>query len=166
MRSMLIQQNSNELSIADILTTATGNHASHLTQHHCNPLLNIPRLRIFPTDPPTLVPSLSESVTRPLSLRVPLPSGQKSTSLLVGISSLTGLVEIEDEGAMASFEGPVQGIPVAGLVGGITGIGSLGKGMEDRGKRAKMASGSVNDGKTKLGDDIGRLITAVSTIQH
>ncbi|KAI9633134.1 mediator complex subunit MED14-domain-containing protein [Dioszegia hungarica] len=127
-----------QLSIADILTEATREHAVHLTRSHCAPLLTSARIGIFPNNPPTLVDTHAETSTRPLSMRVPLPGRQRSTAILVGISALTGLIEIEDEGA----------VPI---------------GMEDRGKRAKMACGSVNEGKTRLGDDIGRLITAIIT---
>lgn len=63
------------------------------------------------------------------------------------------MIEIEDEGAQVSFD-------VAGVGTGM-GMGIGRGGMEDRGKRAKMACASVNDGKTRLGDDIGRLTTAV-----
>lgn len=119
--------------MSEILETATTTHAAHLTRHHCSPLLALSRISIFPSNPPTLTES-------PVALRVPLPA-QKSC-LVISISAQTGLIEIEDEGAIVSYD-------------------SVGRGMEDRGKRAKMACASVNEGKTRLGDDIGRLITAV-----
>lgn len=89
---------------------------------------------------PLISPSLQESETRPLALHISIPSRQRRTQILVWVSPVTGLLEIEDEGARL-------------------GIGS---GGEERSNRARLATNGVNSGLAKLGEALKRLIIAVS----
>jgi mediator of RNA polymerase II transcription subunit 14 len=97
------------------------------------PLLSSPQIALFPLNPPSLL----ASERRPLSLHIPLPSraASKRLSLIIGVSALTGLMEIEDEGHGEGREG-----------------------------RAKLVERSVNLEGGRLGDDIGRLMKAVSSV--
>jgi mediator of RNA polymerase II transcription subunit 14 len=133
----LIIQDPNGLNIEDIVITATRTHAVHLTQTLAAPLLASSRIALLPKSPPSLVGS--ESIDRPISLHMPLPSRTKSASLVVGISARTGLVEMEDEGAKE-------------------GVGS-----EERRVRVRMVLAGVNEGRTRIMEEIGRLMVAVST---
>ncbi|ORY27374.1 hypothetical protein BCR39DRAFT_589263 [Naematelia encephala] len=129
---------SNALSIENILNLASRTHASLLTRHHTAALLAAPRIALFPADPPQLVET--DNTTRPLALRIPLPSRQRQAHLLIGVSSLTGLIEIEDSGSTdSSATSP-----------------------EDRGGRAKLATVSANE-RGRLMEDVGRLLVAVIT---
>ena len=120
------------LSFKDILQTATRAHAAHLTRLLTQPLLGSPRIALFPLNLPSMDERDSED--KPLCLRIPLPTRQKSSALTVAISSLTGLIEVEDEGA-----------------------------TDIRVGRAKITSSNVNENRSRLLEDLGRLITAVST---
>ncbi len=120
-------QDPNNQNFEDLLATATRTHASYLTRTQTAPLLNARRIALFALNIPTLVESDLAS-DLPLALHIPLPSHH----LAVGISSRTGLVEIEDDGS------------------------------QDRGARAKLAMTAVNERKSRLLDDVGRLMTAVS----
>ena len=80
--------------------------------------------------------------------------------LLVKVSSLTGLVDITDTGALATL-----GAGASGAMGHAAGLKVPGGGAGDtvdRAKRTALACKSVNDGRTRLGDDTGRLVAAVS----
>jgi len=116
-----------------MLQIATTTHAAHLTRLHTSPLLASPRIALFPLNLPSIIER--DSTVTPLSLQIPLPSRQKSSALVVSVSALTGLIEIEDEGATESRMG-----------------------------RARLASAAVNDQKANLLNDLGRLITAVRTV--
>ncbi|KIR70296.1 hypothetical protein I310_05923 [Cryptococcus deuterogattii CA1014] len=121
------------LSAEDLLHVCTRTHASHLTRSHGTSLLTSPRF----LNASSVQPSLQESTdpsARPLTLRVPLPSRYAVSHLLIGVSPFSGLLEVEDEGA---------------------------KGNDARAERATMSMKSVNEGKTKLVDDITRLTTAI-----
>ncbi|KAL0240364.1 hypothetical protein I308_106615 [Cryptococcus tetragattii IND107] len=121
------------LSAEDLLHVCTRTHASHLTRSHGTSLLTSPRF----LNASSVQPSLEESTdpsTRPLTLRVPLPSRYAVSHLLIGVSPFSGLLEVEDEGA---------------------------KGNDARAERVAMSMKSVNEGKTKLVDDITRLTTAI-----
>jgi len=109
-----------------MLVTATNAHASHSTRARTASLVGAPRVALFAFNPPNLVEADTIS-TRTLALRIPLPSHH----LLVGVSSLTGLIEIEDDGS------------------------------PERAARAKLATTAVNEQKSRLVDDVGKLITAV-----
>jgi mediator of RNA polymerase II transcription subunit 14 len=119
--------------MSHILTTATRTHAAHLTRLISTPLLSSARLAVLPLTPPYLDESSADNDEVPLALRIPLPSKQRPTALVVGISALTGLINIEDEGA-----------------------------TEARTARALMACAAINDQRSRLQDDLGRLIVAVS----
>jgi mediator of RNA polymerase II transcription subunit 14 len=131
-----VSKDPNGLSIDDMITTSTRIHAAHLTRSLAAPLLASPRIAIFPSSPPSLVES--DSSARPVTLQVPLPSRTKSVSLLVGVSARAGLIEIEDEGARE------------------------GAASEERRMRVRMTMASVNEGRTRIADDVGRLMIAVS----
>ena len=127
-----ISQDPSNLSLEDLLATATGGHAAHLTRVNTASLLVAPRIVLYPLNPPKLVESDFES-TRPLALRIPLPSVQHDAHLVVAVSSLTGLIEIDDEGATT-----------------------------ERRTRATLASTAVNEqNKSRLLEEVGKLITSV-----
>jgi hypothetical protein len=130
-QSMFTFQDPTGLSFGDMLRTATRAHAAHLTRSHATPLLASPRITLFPLKLPTITERDAEYT--PLSLRIPLPSRQKASALVVSVSALTGMIEIEDQGS-----------------------------TDARAGRARIASNSVNDNVARLLDDLGRLITAVS----
>ena len=122
-----------------------------------------------------------------MTLRIPLPVRPGSTpphrppappdagsALLVKVSSMTGLIEITDTGAAsglvanplasgsAGAGAPRTGPAVVAAMAGNTLAAAAYNTTQDRGKRAAQASQSVNDGRTRLGDDLGRLVVAVS----
>ena len=113
-----------------MLDTATRNHAAYLTRIQTAPLSGAPRIALFDLNPPTLIET--NIPTRPLGLRIPLPSHR----LLVAVSSITGLIEIEDDGS------------------------------SERAERARLATAAVNEQKTRLVDEVGRLMTAVSRLSQ
>jgi hypothetical protein len=88
---------------------------------------------------PLISPFLQESEARPLALHISIPSRQRRTQILVWVSPVTGLLEIEDEGARLG----------------------AGSGGEERVNRARLATNGVNTGMTKLGEALKRLIIAV-----
>ncbi|RSH89438.1 mediator complex subunit [Saitozyma podzolica] len=135
MDSTALRLDPNGLSIDDMITASTRIHAAHLTRSLAAPLLASPRIAIFPSSPPSLVES--DSSARPVTLQVPLPSRTKSVSLLVGVSARAGLIEIEDEGARE------------------------GAASEERRMRVRMTMASVNEGRTRIADDVGRLMIAI-----
>lgn len=126
-----MSQESGRLDFASILYTATRTHAAHLTRFFTTPLLSSPRLALFPLNLPSVVER--DEDTTPVSFRIPLPSRQKQSALVVSVSSMTGLVEIEDESA-----------------------------NESRASRARLASVEANKPPGRLLDSLVRLITAVS----
>ncbi|KAK4683698.1 mediator of RNA polymerase II transcription subunit 14, partial [Tremellales sp. Uapishka_1] len=130
----LVQVDPSGIDLEDILLVVTRTHASHLTRLTTSVLLSTSRVTLFPLNPPSLQESPSSSSFQPLSLHVPLPSQTRSSNLVISVSALTGWIQIDD------LEG---------------------KGGE-REKRADMASRNINELKGRLGDDIGRLMTAVS----
>lgn len=78
----------------------------------------------------------AETSTRPVSLIVPLPSrGQLS----IAVSSISGLLEIED--SIARDSGQVMD--------------------NNRTLRARLTTNSVNEQKTRLADDVSRLVSAI-----
>lgn len=118
-----------------IVTMATRAHAAHLSRVNTTPLLTNERLILDPLNPPRMEESESSS-TRPVSLIVPLPSrGQLS----IAVSSISGLLEIED--SIARDNGQVM--------------------ENNRTLRAKLATNSSNEHKTRLADDVYRLISAI-----
>ncbi|OXG84460.1 hypothetical protein C349_02506 [Cryptococcus neoformans var. grubii Br795] len=133
MDSSMLHLDPDALSVEDLLHACTRTHASHLTRSHGTSLLTSPRFLNASSVQPSLQESTDRSA-RPLTLRVPLPSRYAVSHLLIGVSPFSGLLEVEDEGA---------------------------KGNEARAERAAMSMKSVNDGKTKLVDDITRLTTAI-----
>ncbi|OCF33140.1 hypothetical protein I316_05185 [Kwoniella heveanensis BCC8398] len=122
------------ISLDDILATSTRAHAAHLTRSHTSTLLSSPRFIQTLLNQPTLREAEDISSTLPLTLHIPLPSHQRVTTLIVGVSSLNGLLEIEDDGST---------------------------GNEARATQVRTAAGSVNQGKTRLVDEIGRLTIAI-----
>lgn len=129
--------NASSLSAKALLTTATRAHATHLARATMTPLLANPRLLLDPLNPPRL--EESESASRPLSLIVPLPAQHGGAHFAVAVSATSGLIEIKD---------------------------TNGKDRDqilesNRTLRAKLATASVNDQKTRLGEDLYRLVSAV-----
>ncbi|BEI89208.1 uncharacterized protein CcaverHIS019_0205700 [Cutaneotrichosporon cavernicola] len=123
------------LSMKGIVTTATRAHAAHLSRVNTALLLTNERLILDPHNPPRMEESESSS-TRPVCLIVPLPSrGQLSVS----VSSISGLLEIED--SIARDNGQVM--------------------ENNRTLRAKLATNSSNEQKTRLADDVYRLVSAI-----
>ncbi|CAK9786479.1 hypothetical protein CC85DRAFT_270293 [Cutaneotrichosporon oleaginosum] len=123
------------LSMKGIVTAATRAHAAHLSRVNTTPLLTNERLILDPLNPPRMEESESSS-TRPVSLVVPLPSrGQLS----IAVSSISGLLEIED--SIARDNGQVM--------------------ENNRTLRAKLATNSSNEQKTRLADDVYRLVSAI-----
>jgi len=122
------------LSIDDILSLATRDHAAHLTRHHAAPLIA--------NRTPLIEPTLEATESRPLVVRIPIPSQKRPVGLKVSVSPYTGLLEIEDEGAKFS----------------------AGSGGDERGNRTRQATHGVNAGLTQLGEALRRLVIAVSKI--
>lgn len=85
------------LSIDDILSPATRDHAAHLTRHYATPLIA--------NRTPLIEPTLETTDSRPLVVRVPIPAQKRNVGLKVSVSPFTGLLEIEDEGAKFSASG-------------------------------------------------------------
>lgn len=122
------------MSMKGIVSMATRAHAAHLARATTTALLTNERLVLDPLNPPRMVES--DSSTRPVSLIVPLPSrGQLS----IAVSSISGLLEIED--SIARDSGQVM--------------------ENNRTLRAKLATSSVNEQKTRLADDVYRLVSAI-----
>lgn len=140
-RTALMGQSLAHLDIEDVLLSATRYHASLLTRQQTASIMATPPSLIAGRMPPMLVESDISTSARPLSLRIPLPSRLRDSNLIVGVSSITGLIEIEDDGAR--------------LTGGANGL-------DDRTLRARMTTNNVNEGKSRLLEDISRLIAAVS----
>lgn len=119
-------------------------------------------------------PSNDTGKSQSLALKIPLPTRSPiapSASLYVRVSSTDGLIEIVDTGSDTASGRASSGDLVDASAG--AGAGASGalasssasaerRGTEARGRRVKMACHSVNEGKTRLGDDLGRLVTAVS----
>ncbi|WVQ93944.1 hypothetical protein IAU59_001022 [Kwoniella sp. CBS 9459] len=122
------------IDLEDVLVTSTRAHAAHLTRAHTSTLLSSPRFIQTLLNQPTLREAEDLSSTLPLVLHIPLPSHQRVSTLTVGVSSLNGLLEIEDDGS---------------------------SGNEGRGAQVRTAAASVNSGKTRLVDEIGRLTIAI-----
>ena len=118
-----------DLSFKSILEAAARSHAANLLIHHVQPIVNSSRLTIFPLNPPKFT-----DTNTGLTFRVPLPSKQKDIAIVSAVSTLTGLIEITDEG-----------------------------GTETRTTRARIATTNINESKSKILDDIARLISAVRT---
>lgn len=129
-------QDSAGLSMKEILGTATKAHASFIARSTFSPLLANPRLALDPLNLPKLVES--ESAARPVQFVIPLPPAQGEAHFTVSVSATTGLIEIED-----SMKDSGQVLENKRLL------------------QTKLATASVNDQKTRLADDLQRLITAV-----
>jgi mediator of RNA polymerase II transcription subunit 14 len=119
------------LSIDDILTLATREHAAHLTRHYAAPLIA--------NRTPLIEPTLETTDSRPLVVRVPIPAQKRDVGLKVSVSPFTGLLEFEDEGAKFA----------------------AGPGGDERGNRTKMATTTVNAASAQLGEALRRLVMAV-----
>ncbi|WVF66324.1 hypothetical protein IAT40_001064 [Kwoniella sp. CBS 6097] len=130
----LLRIDSGAISLEDVLLMSTRAHAAHLTRAHTSTLLSSPRFIQTLLNQPTLQEAEDSSSTLPLTLHIPLPSHQRVTTLTVGVSSLNGLLEIEDDGS---------------------------SGNEARATQVRTAAASVNSGKTRLVDEIGRLTIAI-----
>lgn len=120
----------------DLLQTATRAHASFLARSTFSPLLSNPRLALDPLNLPKLIES--DSTSRPVQLIIPLPPAQGDAHFTVSVSATTGLIEIED-----SMKDSGQVLENKRLL------------------QTKLATASVNDQKTRLADDLHRLLTAV-----
>lgn len=120
----------------EILGTATKAHASFIARSTFSPLLANPRLALDPLNLPKLIES--ESAARPVQFIIPLPPAQGEAHFTVSVSATTGLIEIED-----SMKDSGQVLENKRLL------------------QTKLATASVNDQKTRLADDLHRLITAV-----
>jgi mediator of RNA polymerase II transcription subunit 14 len=92
-----LQLDPSSLSIYDILSLATRDHAAHLTRHYATPLIA--------NRTPLIEPMLETTDSRPLIVRVPIPAQKRNIGLKVSVSPFTGLLEIEDEGAKFSAAG-------------------------------------------------------------
>jgi mediator of RNA polymerase II transcription subunit 14 len=92
-----LQLDPSSLSIDDILSLATRDHAAHLTRHYATPLIA--------NRTPLIEPTLETTDSRPLVVRVPIPAQKRNVGLKVSVSPFTGLLEIEDEGAKFSAAG-------------------------------------------------------------
>ncbi|WWC85678.1 uncharacterized protein L201_000544 [Kwoniella dendrophila CBS 6074] len=134
MDGLSMQMDSSALDMENILMTSARAHAAHLTRVQASSLISSPKFILSLLNQPTLQESDDPTSPRPLILRVPLPSRQKISSLLIGVSAYNGYIEIDDDGCT---------------------------GNEARSTRVEMATKSINDGKTRLVDDIGRLTVAV-----
>jgi mediator of RNA polymerase II transcription subunit 14 len=92
-----LQLDPSSLSIDDVLSLATRDHAAHLTRHYATPLIA--------NRTPLIEPTLETADSRPLVVRVPIPAQKRNIGLKVSVSPFTGLLEIEDEGAKFSASG-------------------------------------------------------------
>lgn len=124
------------LSVRDIMTTATRTHASYLARVTTLPLLGNAKLTLDPENPPRMHESQSDA--RPVQLIVPLPIKNGTAHFVISVAPMTGLIDIEDSAARDS--------------GQVT--------ENIRTLRAKLATDSVNEQKTRLADDLWRLISA------
>jgi len=122
------------LSVEAIVDTASRIHAVYSTNAIASTILSAPRFNLLPGSPSTL--ETTGDTARPLMLIIPLPSKPIST-LNLWVSPLTGLVEIEDSGLDESS-------------------------TDDRAGRLKLATAGINDGRSKVTDDLTKLIVAVS----
>ncbi|WVR03276.1 hypothetical protein IAU60_000267 [Kwoniella sp. DSM 27419] len=122
------------LDFEEILFSSTRAHAAHLTRAHTSTLLSSPRFIQTLINQPSFREADNPSDPLPLILVIPLPSRKSLSNLTIGVSALNGLIEIGDDGAA---------------------------GNEARLGRVKLATASINEGKTRLADDIGRLTVAV-----
>lgn len=120
------------LSVDDILTPATRDHAAHLTRHYAAPLIANRTILIDPT--------LNSTDSRPLLIHVPVPCQKRKVGMNVSVSPTTGLLEIEDEGAKFS----------------------VATGGDERGSRTRQATIGVNASPAHLGDALKKLVIAVS----
>jgi hypothetical protein len=106
-----------------------------------------------------------QSDQRPIPEAGAINADRDTPALLVRVSDKTGQVEITDTGASSAAVGPslsATEFAFPSMPGG-EGYGSNAtRNIEDRARRTSMACQSVNDGRTRLGDDLGRLVTAVS----
>jgi mediator of RNA polymerase II transcription subunit 14 len=119
------------ISVEDILLPITRDHAAHLTRHHATPLIN--------NRTPLIEPELVTTDTRPLVVRIPIPSQKRDIALKVSVSPITGILDIEDEGAKFSAS----------------------SGGDERAIRTRQATHGVNTGTAQLGDALRRLVIAV-----
>ncbi|OCF71301.1 hypothetical protein I204_07928 [Kwoniella mangroviensis CBS 8886] len=122
------------LDMENLLMSSARAHAAHLTRVQASSLISSPKFILSLLNSPSLQESEDQTSSRPLTLRIPLPSRQRISSLLIGVSAYNGYIEIEDDGSI---------------------------GDEARANRVELATKSINDGKTRLVDDIGRLTVAV-----
>nr|XP_019048596.1 hypothetical protein I302_02368 [Kwoniella bestiolae CBS 10118]OCF27526.1 hypothetical protein I302_02368 [Kwoniella bestiolae CBS 10118] len=134
MDGTVLRIDSASLDMENLLMTSARAHAAHLTRVQASSLISSPKFILSLLNSPTLQESEDQNSPRPLTLRIPLPSRQRISSLLIGVSAYNGYIEIEDDGSI---------------------------GNEGRANRVEMATKSINDGKTRLVDDIGRLTVAV-----
>ena len=116
-----------------MVDTATRSHASLRTRDIIAPVLT--STRFANAIPPVAVEDDEQGRSaRPTSLHVPIPT-QTRSEIRIGVSAITGLLELEDTGA---------------------------KPGTDRADRAQTIAKAFNDGRTRLVEDISRLLTAVS----
>nr|XP_019014394.1 uncharacterized protein I206_00476 [Kwoniella pini CBS 10737]OCF53175.1 hypothetical protein I206_00476 [Kwoniella pini CBS 10737] len=122
------------LDMENLIMTSARAHAAHLTRVQASALISSPKFILSLLNQPTLQESEDPTSSCPLTLRIPIPSRQNVSSLIIGVSAYNGHIEIEDDGSI---------------------------GNEVRAERVELAMKSINDGKTRLVDDIGRLTVAV-----
>nr|XP_018266491.1 uncharacterized protein I303_00466 [Kwoniella dejecticola CBS 10117]OBR88649.1 hypothetical protein I303_00466 [Kwoniella dejecticola CBS 10117] len=122
------------LDMETLILTSARAHAAHLTRVQASSLVSSPKFILSLLNQPTLQETEDPDSSCPLTLRIPLPSRLNVSSLLIGVSAYSGYVEIEDDGSI---------------------------GNEARANRVELATKSINDGKTRLVDDIGRLTVAI-----
>ncbi|EIW73135.1 hypothetical protein TREMEDRAFT_37169 [Tremella mesenterica DSM 1558] len=121
------------LDVEDIIGEITRRHASAKSRHIVTPILAIPRVASL-TPPPVIHENPDTTSARPLVLQVPIPSQQRH-SISIGVSSITGMVEVQDSGA---------------------------KRGDARSARVNEVTVGANNGKGKLGPDLIRLIIALA----
>jgi len=125
--------------LEELLQIATQDHAVHLTRAITTPLILSPRIALFPLNPPSL--RLTDELETPMSLVVPLPTRQRDASLMVSVSALTGHLVIA-ESRLTRDVGLAQ--------------------STERSDRTKAAVSAVNEHKSRLMDEVAKLISAVS----
>lgn len=119
------------------MNPATRLHAVHLTTSRTAGLRASPRISLLTTRLPDLQ-SNGDTASVPLALNIPLPSRQRAVDLSVGVSALTGLVEVKDGGA--------------------------GEG-DARSARAKSTAAVINE-KGRLPEEIGALLAVVGNLSR
>lgn len=116
-----------------MLDPASRSHAMHLTTSRTATLLASSRISLLCGQMPALLAN-GDDAPVPLALSIPLPSRQRPVALSIGVSALTGLVEVKDGGAT---EG------------------------DARSARVKSATTTINE-KGRLTEEVGTLLAVVS----